>query len=228
MTPEERGQPTRLDRERILDAASAIVGTEGLPALTMRRIGAELGADPTAVYRHFRNKRELLSELAARLFATEPVLDPEADWRERLRSVLDHGLDRYRAHLDLGLLLAGQPDDLPGLVQLRECTLGLLTEAGLDLERAALMSQVLENHVVGCGLFFAVSGWNGSAEATEADLAARRDAFAVLSPDVAPLSREAAPYLFPDPDFAYAQATEMLFATIERIAAESTEEVACP
>lgn len=228
MTPEERGQPVRLDRERILDAASAIVGTEGLPALTMRRIGAELGADPTAVYRHFRNKRELLSELAARRFATEPELDPEASWQERLRALLDHGLHRYRTHLDLGLLLAGAPDDLPGLVHLRERTLELLTEAGLDLPRAALMSHVLENHVVGCGLFFAVSGWNGADEETASDLQARRDSFAVLSPDVAPLSREAAPHLFPDPDFAYAQATEMLFATIERIVAESTEEVACP
>ncbi len=92
MTPEERGQPVRLDRERILDAAAEIVGNEGLPALTMRRIGAELGADPTAVYRHFRNKQEMLTELANRLFATEAELDPDAPWQDRLRAHVWHAL----------------------------------------------------------------------------------------------------------------------------------------
>jgi hypothetical protein len=42
----------RLDRERILDAAEAITRREGIDKLTLRRIGTELGADPTAVYRH--------------------------------------------------------------------------------------------------------------------------------------------------------------------------------
>jgi len=56
----------RLDRERILDAVERIVTTEGLPTLTMRRIGTELGVDPTAVYRHFRNKEALLDALAER------------------------------------------------------------------------------------------------------------------------------------------------------------------
>jgi AcrR family transcriptional regulator len=229
MTLEESGQPVRLDRERILDAASAIVGTEGVAALTMRRIGAELGADPTAVYRHFRNKQEMLAELAARMFATQPRLDPGQPWQQRLRVLIAHGLDRYRFHLDLGLLLAESPDDLPGLVQMRERTLELLTEAGLTLPDAALMSQLLENHVVGCGLFFAVSGWSGPG--VEADLAARRDAFAGLPATVAPLTREAAPHLFPDPDHAFTATTDLLLRAIEEMArppAELTEEAACP
>ena len=219
MTRRRTAQPVRLDRDRILEAAAAIVGAEGLPALTMRRIGTELGADPTAVYRHFRSKRELLATLADRLFSTEPELDPAASWQERLRQLTAHALGRYRAHLDLGLLLAGQPDDLPGLVRVRDLTLQLLVEAGLDLPQAALMSQVCENHVVGCGLFFAVSGWN--TPGCEESLAGMRRAYALLPADVAPLARQAAPHLFPPPDDVFDHTTNLLIDAIERIAAES-------
>lgn len=169
MTPEERGQPVRLDRERILDAAAEIVGGEGMPALTMRRIGSELGAEPAAIYRHFRN---------------EPELDPQAPWQDRLRGFAWHAMRRYRNHLDLGLLLAGQDDDLPALVRVRKRSLGLLTEAGLTLEQAALFSQVLENHVVGCGLFFAISGWHSCPP--HESLEAMRRTYALLPAETRP------------------------------------------
>lgn len=195
-----------------------------MSALTMRRIGAELGVDPTAIYRHFRNKREMLTELADRLFATEPELDPDAPWQDRLRAFVWHAMRRYRKHLDLGLLLAGQADDLPALVRVRERSLTLLTEAGLTLEQAALFSQVLENHVVGCGLFFAVSGWHSSPP--HESLAAMRRVYALLPADTAPLAREAAPHLFPEPDDVYAYTTDLLIAAIERVAATEGEEVA--
>src|SRR3954452_9449146 len=102
-----------LDQERILSAAEAIVAGEGVGKLTMRRIGAELGADPTAVYRHFRNKDELLKQLADRMFGTLPEVDPALDWRDQLKVDLRHGLDRYRTHPDLAALLAKQPVDTP-------------------------------------------------------------------------------------------------------------------
>jgi AcrR family transcriptional regulator len=223
MTLEERSQRVRLDRERILDAAAEIVGSEGLPALTMRRIGAELGADPTAVYRHFRNKQEMLTELADRLFATEPELDPDDAWQERLRAWMWHAMRRYRTHLDLGLLLAGQSDDLPSLVRVRERSLQLLVEAGLSLERAALFSQVIENHIVGCGLFFAVSGWHMCSP--NESLEAMRRLYAMLPADTSPLAREAAPFLFREPDDVYAYPTDLLIAAIERVAAGEGEEV---
>src|SRR5262245_16533457 len=127
----------RLDRERILDAAQEIAEREGVANLTMRRIGAELGADPTAVYRHFRNKHELLVQLADRLFGIGPELPEGLDWRETLRIDLRYGLNRYRSHPDLAMLLAVQPDDTPSLQRIAEGTLALLREAGLTTEQAA-------------------------------------------------------------------------------------------
>jgi AcrR family transcriptional regulator len=206
--------PVRLDRELILAAAERIVGSEGLSALTMRRIGAELGADPTAVYRHFRNKEALLTQLAVRLFSTGPELDPNDSWQDRLREHIRHAFDRYRAHPDLGILLARQPDDLPPLVRITETSLDLLVNgAGLSLEEAACLNHQIENHVVGCGLFFAISDYRDSAVT---DRAAMRRVFALLPADERPLASAAAPYLFRDPDEMFERTTDLLIEAAER------------
>ena len=212
----------RLDRDVILEAAERIAVAEGVGALTMRRIGLELGADPTAVYRHFRNKEELLTRLAERMFSTQPELDPSLSWRDQLRAHIRHGFDRYRAHPDLGILLARQPDDLPPLVRLTEQTLAVLVDgAGLSLEHAASMSHQIENHVVGCGLFFAISAYR---DPVVTDRAAMRRAYALLPADEYPLACAAAPHLFPDPDEAFERTTELLIEAIERAGQTPREE----
>src|SRR6185503_19800211 len=54
--PKKTVEPQRLTRDRIVDEALALVDREGADALTLRNLGAALGVDPTAVYRHFRDK----------------------------------------------------------------------------------------------------------------------------------------------------------------------------
>lgn len=222
MRVEVGSRPARLDRAGILDAAERIVGSEGLAALTMRRIGSELGADPTAVYRHFRNKDALLACLADRMFATEPALDPAMPWQGRLRILVGHHFERYRAHPDLGTLLARQPDTLPSLIRIREQSLAVLIEAGLTLEQAALMSHVIENHVVGCGLFFAVSEHHREPRVTDA--AAVRRVYAMQPTDELPLVSAAAPFLFGDTVQVFDHTTELFIDAIERAGGASPQE----
>ncbi len=211
--------PRRLDRARILDAAEAIVAAEGVGKLTMRRIGAELGVDPTAIYRHFRNKEELLTEVAERLFGALAEVDPNASWRERARAEMRHGLNRYRCHPDLAILLAVQPQSSPSLQALAERALGLLREAGLSPRDAARMFQVIENHVVGTGLYYALI--ENRMDPTLADSAAMRRHYALLPADQFPHAVEAAPHLFPDLDESFDFAMELILDAIERMARET-------
>lgn len=57
------GRRAILSRESIVATGMKIVEPEGPGALTLKRLGAALGVDSTALYRHFRNKDELLSAL---------------------------------------------------------------------------------------------------------------------------------------------------------------------
>ena len=71
----------QLDRESILDAGIRLAASGRADAVSVRRLGAELGADPTAIYRHFRDKDELVLALLDRLLAQ---VDATADRFRRL------------------------------------------------------------------------------------------------------------------------------------------------
>jgi AcrR family transcriptional regulator len=219
---EEGTETVRLDRGRILAAAERIMASEGVRALTMRRIGTELGADPTAVYRHFRNKEALLTCLAERVFATEPQLDRTAPWQQQMRAHMRHAFERYRAHPDVGLLLARQPDDLPPLVRVYEQSLDLLVNgAGMTMEQAVVFNHLIENHVVGCGLFFALTDYR---DPVLNDRDASRRAYALLPATEFPLASRAAPLMFPDPDDMFERMTDLLIEEMERVGSSRTEE----
>lgn len=74
------GRPSRLSRAQIVSAARDLVEAQGVETLTMRRLATELGATPMAVYRHVRDKQELLllvlEDIAAGMRRPELPVDP--------------------------------------------------------------------------------------------------------------------------------------------------------
>jgi AcrR family transcriptional regulator len=202
----------RLDREMIVDAAQRVLADEGLSQLTMRRIGMELGADPTAVYRHFRSKQELVTELADRAFMSLPEPDPALPWQERLRRFMTAALALYRSGPDFAIQLSHQDDDTPGLRRIAEISLGILAEAGLDPRERAVAYQLLTNYVVGSGLFISQL----TLDDLPGTLPAVRRAYGALPPDEYPRCVESAPHLFPDMDEAFGLGVDMFIHAIER------------
>src|SRR5215470_10646554 len=57
--------PPALSRARICSEALALVDEEGLDALSMRRLGARLGVEAMSLYRHVRDKADLLDAIHA-------------------------------------------------------------------------------------------------------------------------------------------------------------------
>ena len=66
---------SRLDRERIVDAALEVVDDVGLPGLNMRRLAAQVGTKPMSLYRHIANKDELLDAIAERVVGQLTIPD---------------------------------------------------------------------------------------------------------------------------------------------------------
>ena len=91
----ERAQPTRgpkpaLSLERIADAAVAVAVAEGLAAVSMQRVAAELGKTKMALYRYLPGKAELVALMVERAIGEPPVLRAGSwrgaltEWSERL------------------------------------------------------------------------------------------------------------------------------------------------
>lgn len=88
-------------RDTVLDAAMAIVESEGVDRLSMRALAAKLGVAVTAIYWHVGNKEELLAGLVERI-GTElgdirttgrtPEQRIASTARSLLRSIEAHGV----------------------------------------------------------------------------------------------------------------------------------------
>ena len=204
-------RPSRLDRESIVDAAFAVAEDAGHRGLTMRRVGAELGADPTAVYRHFRNKDELITAMADRLFGEVIEHYPDGPWREGLRNGMLMGRRVYRRHPGFAEALAATPDDTPNLERIAERVLGLLRKAGLTDGDAVLFYHLITNYVAGTGVFEAVAD-----EAGEESWQDRtRRVYSALPPDRFPNCVALAPHMYPDPDLVFDTGVELVLDAIE-------------
>ncbi|HJU00998.1 MAG TPA: TetR/AcrR family transcriptional regulator [Actinomycetes bacterium] len=172
------GQRAGLSRGPVLEAARRIADAEGVDRLTMRRLAAELGVMPNALYTYFPHKEALLDALLDDLLAGIEAGDPAGDdWREGLVRVMDATRRLLLAHPQLASAFIGRPGLGPNAVRLGEITLELLERGGLEGPRAVEALRILLVYSLGFAAFQAprvqgdVGGRSVRAEAAFAGLA---------------------------------------------------------
>jgi AcrR family transcriptional regulator len=109
-----------LDRDRIVAAAIGYIEAHGLPSLSMRKLGAELGVEAMALYRYVPGREDLLDAIVEsiidEMYADEDVLQsPQHGWQDYLQR-LAHGVRRVAlAHPRAFPLVASRPPEAPWL-----------------------------------------------------------------------------------------------------------------
>jgi AcrR family transcriptional regulator len=94
-----------LSRKRIIASALYLIDANGLKALNMRDLGLALGASTMGVYRHFRNKSELLDAVVDHVtegFAPTPM---EGPWQAQAKALSLNVRTAMLAHPDLADLI---------------------------------------------------------------------------------------------------------------------------
>src|SRR3954447_14011910 len=129
-----RGTPDApLGTGAIVAAGIAVADAEGLAALSMRRVAAELGGAPMSLYRHVRDKDELLLQMMDAAIAEVALPEPPANWREGLEIAARALWTGFRRHPWLPAALSlTRPQPPPGALEYSEWVLGVLTRAGWD------------------------------------------------------------------------------------------------
>lgn len=176
-----------LSRERIVDTAIALVDAEGLDALTMRRLGAELGMDPMAVYYYLPNKAALLDAVVEAVMAEIDlsVDDPSRPADERLvRAAQAYAEVLVRHRNAMPLLLVRGPATPTALAPV-EVMVAILRSGGVPPEHAVAGMHVLTAAVRGYAAIIA----NDMADPGHRDTEAL---VALASPDQFPYLSEAA------------------------------------
>ncbi|MBT2565316.1 TetR/AcrR family transcriptional regulator C-terminal domain-containing protein [Arthrobacter sp. ISL-85] len=95
-----------MSRDVVLSTALELIDAEGLDALTMRRLGQELGRDPMSLYRYAANRADVLDGVTEIVLDELAIFADEPDWQAQLRRI---------AH-DLRLLALRHPNVVPLLV----------------------------------------------------------------------------------------------------------------
>lgn len=192
MTPRNasREQPA-VTRDALVTAALVVLERDGLDALSMRRVAAELGVQAASLYWHVRHKEELLDLVADAVLAGMDMTVPDGDWREQVRA-LAH---RYRAHLktrrDAARLIAGRFVLGPNAAAIMEDSLRVLRQAGFSPGgAAAAMFLISVTYVQG----FVVQE-SAPMRAVEALGGTPADAMAAVTADLDDLAPEAYPRL---------------------------------
>jgi AcrR family transcriptional regulator len=113
--PRARRPRDSLSRELIIEAAERVAHRDGLDRLTFQSIGAELEAHPTSIYRHFRDKDELVLELIDSLRGRSygGTLMATDDWRDDMRTVAHVIHDHYLKYPDFALEMASRTTRRP-------------------------------------------------------------------------------------------------------------------
>lgn len=96
----------RNSRADVITRALAVLDTYGLADLSMRRLGAELGVQPSALYHHVANKQQLLAAVADEILARGPRPSADGAWDERIADVCTGLRDAMLAYRDGAELVA--------------------------------------------------------------------------------------------------------------------------
>jgi len=81
----ERRAP--LTKERVLRAAVDLADRDGIDALSMRKLGQELGVEAMALYRHVRNKDDILDGAIDVVVGEIDIPRPTGDWQRSMRTL---------------------------------------------------------------------------------------------------------------------------------------------
>lgn len=144
-----RGSVTTDDVE---EAALRIVDVEGLEALNMRRLAADLGIGVMTLYGHVRTKDELVERVAERAIAelTIPAAD---DWREGLTDLFANLRELLLAHPAVLYADAARPLSGPGALRAADAALGMLRTGGLSDQEAVAGLSALISYTFGAAMF---------------------------------------------------------------------------
>ncbi|MEU5220609.1 TetR/AcrR family transcriptional regulator [Streptomyces sp. NPDC020807] len=131
----QRRRPTKqgavLSEQLIIDTALRLVAQHGADALSVRRLGAALGADPSALYRYFRNTDALLLAIADTLIGrAQEGWQETGDWRTDLRTMGLRIHSSYQNHPQAAVLAAFRTTGRVHETRAVERILGILREGG--------------------------------------------------------------------------------------------------
>jgi AcrR family transcriptional regulator len=146
---EARREP--LSRARIVEAALRVMDAEGLEAVTMRRLGRELGVEAMSLYNHVADKDDVLAGIVERVMTEYDTPPSRGDWRDDARNAAREWRRIMTLHPNVMTLMVERrkPLTTPDAMRPMDAAIGIMRAAGLDVRDAAQTFQAFGAFIMG-------------------------------------------------------------------------------
>ncbi|WAU85698.1 TetR/AcrR family transcriptional regulator [Streptomyces sp. Qhu-G9] len=145
-----RGPKPGLTLDRIVEAAVGVADTEGLEAVSMRRVATELGTGTMSLYRYVPGKGELLDLMLDRVQRTEGDMSVFGDdWRSALEALGRESLALYRRHPWLLKVNQSRPVLGPSAIDGLEKVISCIRPMGLSDPELISVVIMIDSYVIG-------------------------------------------------------------------------------
>jgi AcrR family transcriptional regulator len=152
MTRRTARERVPLSRERVLSAALELADEGGIGALTMQQIGRRLGVEAMSLYRHVRNKDDILDGIVDLVFAEIELPADRSNWRTVLRARSISTRAALRRHPWAITLMESRMAPGPANLRSHEDTLTVLLDSGCSATMATHAYNLVDSYVLGFAL----------------------------------------------------------------------------
>jgi AcrR family transcriptional regulator len=147
--PPSTPQRTPVTRQRALSTAVALADREGIEAVSMRNLAAELDVVPMALYKHVANKQDLLDGMVGTIVASYDPPDADADWKRSIRSRILAARRTLLAHPWARQVIETRRHRTPAVLAHMDALAGTFITAGFSVDLTHHVMHALGHRIWG-------------------------------------------------------------------------------
>jgi len=166
------GKRKSLNRALIVETAMSMADRDGLEALSMRRLGAELGVEAMSLYNFIEGKEDLLNALVDRAVQEVELPSPKpSQWKSAMRKRALSTRQMLLRHPWAATLIESRPDPGSERLDYYDSLIGMFRKAGFSLKHAPRCLLLLDSYIYGFAL--QEDSWPLDSQETMGDAARR-------------------------------------------------------
>lgn len=140
---------TPLTRDRVLEAAVDLADREGFEALSMRKLGQELGIEAMSLYTHVRDKDDLLDGMVEAVVRQIPIRSNGSEWKTAMRQLVLAARKVMLRHRWAPGVIESRTDSGPATMRYMEAALAIFHGGGFSIDLAHHAMHVLGSRLLG-------------------------------------------------------------------------------
>lgn len=156
-----------LTKDSVIRAAIKLADAGGLEALSMRKLGRELGVEAMAMYYHFASKRQLIDGMIDRIHGDINVPQAEANWREFMFGRAESALEILSLHPWAAAIMEAGVTPGPATLRDSDNCIKCLRQAGFSIAMTVHAVTVLNIYIYGAAEQYTRLNFSNSLEAAE-------------------------------------------------------------